>query len=169
MIFNFFRLWIIVVVSTLLTLAPAAGEGARIRHGEDSSFRTETLGVCWGNLRSPDSDVLKVVIRIRILDPEANPFGRFAVKAVHPFSGAVEWIAVPQPLSIQNDVWTPREDFKRLGGRQILFYRSATASESQTPDLVVDYLGIPDTTPEFSDPDQMERYFTIAFDRLREQ
>jgi hypothetical protein len=154
----------------LLFLAafPAAGvRGAtQILHGADSTFRNGALGICWGIVKAQDTGALQVVIRIRVLDADHNRFKSFAVKAFHPFSGAAEWIAARKPLQASNDILTPREDFKRLGGRQILFYTSASGPEDQAPDVIVEYLGIPDTSPQFSREDELEDYFRIAFDRL---
>jgi hypothetical protein len=164
---NYLRFLIIVIVfAVLIPISVSAGD-TRILHGADSSFRSNALGICWGILKSQTSDTLQVVIRIQILDSGSNSFRSFAVKAIHPFTGESEEIAARQPLRIHNDVITPREDFKRLGGRQVLFFQSTTGPEDQIPDLIVEYLGIPDTTPEFSDSDKLESYFTIAFERLQ--
>lgn len=154
----------------LLFLAafPAAGVRGetQVLHGADSTFRSDGLGICWGIVKAQDTGALQVVIRIRVLDADHHRFQSFAVKAFHPFSGAAEWIAVRRPLQATNDILTPREDFKRLGGRQILFYTSAGGPEDQAPDVIVEYLGIPDTSPQFTNRDDLEHYFDIAFDRL---
>ena len=144
----------------------AQGE-TRVLHGSDSSFRSEAIGICWAILKTPASDALQVVIRIQVMAPDANIFKSFAVKAVHPFTGAAEWMVGRRALEVRNDVLTPREEFKRLGGRQILFFQSASGPADQQPDMVVEYLGIPDTAPEFSNPGQLENYFAIAFGRLQ--
>ena len=159
-----------VIVAAMLFFAGSAGVvhgETRVLHGSDSSFRSEGIGICWALLKTPASDALQVVIRIRVMAPDANIFKSFAVKAVHPFTGAAEWIAGRRALEVRNDVLTPREEFKRLGGRRILFFKSASGPADQQPDMVVEYLGIPDTAPEFSDQGQLENYFTVAFDRLQ--
>jgi hypothetical protein len=159
---------LLIVAVLLLVLAPlgtASGE-TRMLPGADASFRNEGVGICWGILKGPQSDVLQVVTRIRVLDPGANPYRSFSVQAFHPFTGAVEGVAQRKPLATDNDVISPREDFKRLGGRRILFFQGASGPEDAPPDLVVEYLGIPDTAPEFADSGQLEDYFNIAFERL---
>ena len=138
----------------------------QILHGADSTFRSESLGICWAIVKSPDTGSLEVVIRIQVLDPAKNRFRSFAVKAFDPFTGTAEWIAVQKTLETTNDIRTPREDFKHLGGRQILFYASAIGPGDQPADLIVEYLGIPDTSPQFSSYNELEGYFGIAFDRL---
>jgi len=162
--------WMRFAAIALLTLAavPVAGVHGetQILHGADSTFRSESLGICWGIVKAPATGSLQVVIRIRVLDPAHNRFRSFAVKAFHPFTGADEWIEARKTLTATNDILTPREDFKRLGGRRILFFASAAGPEDQPPDLIVEYLGIPDTSPEFSSFDELEKYFKIAFDRL---
>jgi hypothetical protein len=156
------------LVLVLLALAPlgAASGETRVLPGADASFRSGALGICWGILKEPPGDALQVVTRIRVMAPEANPYTSFAVQAFHPFTGAVEWVARRQPLAADNDVISPREDFKRLGGRRVLFFQAAAGPEDAPPDLVVEYLGIPDTAPEFAAPGRLEDYFAIAFERL---
>lgn len=162
------RLQIAIFVLLVFAATPVAflyGE-TEVLHGADSTFRTEALGICWGIVKAPVADSLQVVTRIQVLDPEKNPFKSFAVKAFHPFTGAAEWIAARQPIETTHDIISPREDFKRLGGRQIHFYHSVAGPADQAPDMVVEYLGIPDTTPELSDTEGLERYFAVAFERL---
>ena len=163
---SWMRLAIVVFLSSAVLPAAAAHGATQILHGADSTFRSDALGICWGIVKVPDTGALEVVIRIRVLEPAQNRFKSFAVEAFHPFTGAAEWIVVRKPLEATNDIRTPREDFKRLGGRRIRFYTGATGPEDQAPDLIVEYLGIPDTSPEFSRFDELEHYFGIAFDRL---
>ena len=155
-----------VLLSFALLPAASVYSETQILHGADSTFRSESIGICWGIVKAPETGSLQVVIRIRVLDPAHNRFRSFAVKAFHPFTGAAEWIAVRKMLETTNDIHTPREDFKRLGGRKILFYASATGPGDQPADLIVEYLGIPDTSPQFSSFNELEGYFGIAFDRL---
>ena len=161
------RMRLAIVVFLSFAVLPAAVHGeTQILHGADSTFRSDALGICWGIVKVPGTGALEVVIRIRVLKPAQNRFKSFAVEAFHPFTGAAEWIADRKPLEATNDIRTPREDFKRLGGRRILFYTGATGPGDQAPDLIVEYLGIPDTSPEFARFDELEHYFGIAFDRL---
>jgi hypothetical protein len=53
-----------------------------------------------------------------------------------------------------------------MTGRRLLFFRQAAGAPDQAPDLVIYYMGVPDTTPEFADAGQMENYFELAFNRL---
>jgi hypothetical protein len=143
-------------------LASVAGCEIKEIHGADSSFRIGDIGICWGMLRgAPRSDV-QVVIRIRSLTDVEPPYSEYAVQAVHPFSRVTESAVPRRPLEKVNDVMAPREAFKNLTGRRILFYKPS-ASE---PDLAVYYMGIPDTTPELTDAAQLEQYFDLAFKRL---
>ena len=145
--------------------ATAAAEARKV-HGADSSFLEGPLGICWGMLRTRSGADPQVVIRIRVLDSNRNPYLSYAIQAVHPFSGAVEWIVEPQPLAKVNDAVSMREAFKNMGGRRLMFYEQAAAKADGQPDLVIYYIGIPDTTPEFQTADQLEDYFQMAFDRL---
>jgi len=165
---KYYRQRIAILALLVAFTLPAAllyGE-TEIVHGADSTFRTDTLGICWGIVKDATSGALQVVTRIQLLEQEKNSFRSFAVKAFHPFTETSEWIAPRQSLENTNDIISPREDFKRLGGRQIFFYENATGPENQPADLIVEYLGIPDTSPQFAGYDELEDYFGIAFDRL---
>lgn len=159
------RICLVLLIPVALAAA-AHGVETEIRHGADAAFRTESLGICWGIVPAAQGDALEVVTRIRVLDPGKNPFRSFAVKAVHPFTDAAEWITPRKPLEAVNDVVSMREAFKAMGGRQILFFKQAAGPAEQAPDLMVDYLGIPDTAPQMADWQALEAYFKIAFARL---
>lgn len=150
-----------------LAFAGAADGAPRTLPGADAAFRSEGLGICWALLKDPGADLLRVVTRIRVLEPGANAYRSFAVQAFHPFTGEVEWVARRQALADQNDVISLREDFKRLGGRRVFFFQVPAGPEDAPPDLVVEYLGIPDTAPELASQAELETYFTTAFERLR--
>jgi hypothetical protein len=135
-------------------------------HGADSSFRVDSLGIVWGVLRSAQGAPVQVIIRVRIMGDFPTPYAAFAVQAVQPLSGTAEWVAQRRPLTAVNDVVSPREAFKDMTGRRLLFFRQAAGAPDQAPDLVIYYMGVPDTTPEFADAGQMENYFEMAFKRL---
>jgi len=156
---------LVLVAAVALPAAVRAGD-TEVRHGADAAFRTASLGICWGIVPAAQTGALDVVTRIRVLDPGQNPFRSFAVKAVHPFTGAAEWITPRKPLETVNDVVSAREAFKAMGGRQLLFFKAASGPADQAPDLMVDYLGIPDTAPQLADRQALEAYFKIAFARL---
>jgi hypothetical protein len=134
-------------------------------HGADSSFRVDSLGIVWGVLRSVQGAPAQVIIRVRVLGDSPAPYTAYAVQAVQPLSGAIDWVVQRRPFAAANDVVSTREVFKDMTGRRLLFYRQAAVA----PDLVIYYMGVPDTTPEFDDAGQMEKYFKLAFDRLAQR
>jgi hypothetical protein len=147
-------------------LAPAAGQcETREIHGADSSFRTGAIGICWGMLRGAAGSDVQVVIRIRLLSEGGSAYSDYAVQAVHPLTQAAEWVVPRRSLEKVNTAAASRESFKNMAGRRIYFYRPS-ASE---PELAVYYMGIPDTTPELTDPAQLEQYFDLAFKRLAQR
>lgn len=147
-------------------LAPPSGRcETREIHGADSSFRSGPIGICWGMLRGASGSDVQVVIRIRVLSEEAPPYQDFAVEAVHPLTKAAEWAVPRRPLEKDNTAAATREAFKRLTGRRIHFYESSAAE----PQLVVYYMGVPDTAPELADAAQLEQYFDLAFKRLTQR
>ena len=154
------------LVVGLMSPETTAAEARKV-HGADSSFREGPLGICWGILRTRSGADPQVVIRIRIMDSDRNPYLSYAIQAVNPFSEAVNWIVEPKPLAEVNDAVSMREAFKNMGGRRLIFYERAAAKADEQPDLVIYYMGIPDTAPEFQAADQLEDYFQVAFDRLK--
>jgi hypothetical protein len=138
-------------------------------HGADSSFRVDFLGIVWGMLRGDQGAPVQVIIRVRVLGDSPAPYAAYAVQAVEPLSGATDWVARRRPLESVNDVVSPREVFKEMTGRRLLFYRQAAGASEPAPDLVIYYMGVPDTTPEFADAGQMEKYFELAFNRLAQR
>jgi hypothetical protein len=133
-------------------------------HGADSVFKAKDVGVIWAILKGADEAHSTVVIRIENLSAGKPVYQRFSVSAVHPFSGAEKRLVINEPFGEKNLVKSSRASFRDMPGRRIFLYK--TADDSQ-PDMVIYYMSIPDTAPEFLKPEQLDSYLDQTVERLK--
>ena len=135
--------------------------------GADAIFAARGIAVLWGVLRGPDEARTQVVLRIERLDPE-GPWRFASVEAVDPFTGQRELIRLA--LNLETDpvvtVGMPREGFVAKPSRRILLFRDARALQDGRPGLVISYVGIPDTAPEFLSREDLAEHFRRIRERL---
>ena len=136
---------------------PARGQGAPV-HGADSVFATADVTIVWGVLRASASAEAEVVIRIAA----APRFRAVSADAVDPFGGARRPVAAVRSLAGTVDIRRPRADFADFPRLEVHLYENAAAG---APALTVYYLGVPDTTPEFTAPPALLRYLEDAVAR----
>ena len=138
----------------VLLSAPLLAFGAMARqavaqtvvHGADQRFSAPTVRLAWAIERGATEATTTVVIRI------ANVAGSYAavrVDGIDPFSKARAVLVAGQPLATQLDVRIARSRFAEFPSTEIHLFASATAAGAP-PALTIFYLGVPDTTPEFT-------------------
>ena len=160
------RLAVIVRVALALACAawPAAPAGAQAPaatvHGGSSVFATADVAMVWAVLRAPNEDDTQVVIRIA-----APRFAALLVEGVDPFGGRRREVAPPQALTGTAEVRRRRADFAEYPRLEARLDPAPGASAPRP--LVVYYLGVPDTTPEFTSEDAMQRYLSEALAKAR--
>ena len=126
-------------------------------HGADSVFASPGLAIVWGILRAPTEEQTLVVTRVR------NPSGRYAylrVEGVDPFTQRRATIVDGTPLGAFADITSPRAGFADFPRREIHLYASEADWRARKPALTVYYLGVPDTTPEFTSERALAAYLT---------
>jgi len=124
-------------------------------HGADSVFAFPGIRIVWGVLRAPTEEETVVVTRI------SNPMARYAylrVEGVDPFTGRRTAVVEGAPLGGRADVKSPRADFADFPRREIHLYASEADWRARKPALTVYYLGVPDTTPEFTSEAALDAY-----------
>jgi len=146
-----------VIVLALLALPWLATSWAPAEavHGADSVFASPGIAIAWGVLRAPTEEQTLVVIRV------SNPAARFvylSVEGVDPFTGRRAPVIEGVPLGARADVTSPRASFADLPRREIHFYASEADWRARKPTLTVYYLGVPDTTPEFTSQAALDAY-----------
>lgn len=135
--------------------------------GADAIFAERGVAVFWGVVRGRDEASTQVVLRIERLDREA-PWRFARVEAVDPFSGQRELIRLA--LNLETDpvstVEMPREGFVAQPSRRILLFRDARALQDDRPGLIISYVSIPDTVPEFATRADLAEHFRRVRERL---
>jgi hypothetical protein len=128
-------------------------------HGGDSVFLSPGIGIAWGVLRAPTEEETVVVIRV------SNPMARYAylrVEGVNPFTGRRTAVVEGVPLGECADVKSPRAGFAGFPRREIHLYATEREWRARKPTLTVYYLGVPDTTPEFTSQAALDAYLAGA-------
>jgi hypothetical protein len=138
--------------------------GQKEFHGADSVFEKEGMTILWAILKGPIEEDSWVYIKI--LNSGKNPFERFSVQAVDPFSKEKEWIVRGEALQKENVVKNVRASFAEKTGRRVLFYKNERDVSKESPSMIVYYLSVPDTTPELLTEKEVENYFEKALRRL---
>lgn len=155
-------------VAALSALLPG---GARAQPdevpGADAIFAGRGVAIFWGVIRGPDEARTRVVLRIERVDPAA-PWRLFSVEAVDPFTKEREWVRLALDLEAGRAVTVEmsREGFLAKPSRRVLFYRDAAAVQAGRPGLVVTYVSVPDTVPEFPSRGALEEHFRRARERV---
>ncbi|HEY2967593.1 MAG TPA: hypothetical protein VGK75_04420 [Casimicrobiaceae bacterium] len=152
---------------TLATVAAApalAADPQREIHGMADAYAGQGVALAWGVLRGADEAGTLVVVRI-VADPDLYPI--VAANGSNPFSRRAQSLlpATPNPGSI--DVRTARAHFADFPRTELRFYESVAAAQSETPRLVVYFLGVPDTTPEFATEANLAAYLADRIARVR--
>jgi hypothetical protein len=133
----------------------AAGGAPREEHGSADVYAAPGVVLAWAVLRGASEASTSVVIRIAA-DPQVYPW--VAVAGIDPFTKAERPLQQGAQMAGTLDVRIPRSRFADLPRTEFRFYDTAAAAQSAAPVLTVFYLGIPDTTPEFSDKAGLDAY-----------
>lgn len=137
-------------------LASAAEPVAPVQmHGASDVFAAPGVTIAWGILRGATEDTTLVVVRIAV---DAKTFTHVAVDGVDPFTRERHPLLAVRPVAWMIEVKTPRARYADLPRSEVHLFRSAEALRSGAPALVVYYLSIPDTTPEFATAMALDAY-----------
>ena len=146
----------------LLVLTTAVAAQEREVHGADSVFVSATVSVAWAVLKAPVEQNSVVLMRI------VNTTRRYAfvgVEGVDPFTRRRAVIAEGRPLGGELGVRSARGSFEDYPRREIHLYTTEENWLARTSALTVYYLGVPDTTPEFTTESAALTYLAGAFKR----
>jgi hypothetical protein len=142
-------------------------QGKREYHGADSIFEKEGIIILWGILKGSTEETSWVYIKIIHKEGDSGSFQIFSVEAVDPFSNQKEWVVKGEAFKKENMVKSIRASFREKTARRVLFYEKAEDLLKENPAMIVYYLGVPDTSPEFMTEREIENYFEKAFSRLK--
>lgn len=164
------------VVCALVTLACGSGamgiigdavaaEPTREVHGSADNFAAPGVALAWGVLRGASEAETRVVIRIAT---DSAAFAAAAVVGGDPFSQREQTLLPATPTTTSVDVRVSRAHFADFPRTEIRLFGSANPAPTEAPKLVIFYLGVPDTAPEFSSAAALETYLAARIARARE-
>ena len=142
----------LIFVSSLFCSPVIAGEV----HGASDAFAGDGVVIDWGVLRGANEESTTVVLR---LAADARRYSRVEVAGIDPFTRAAKIRYPVTRLGAGLDVPLPRAGFADHPRTELRF--------AGPEELTVYYLGIPDTTPEFSTAAALEAHLASRMARLK--
>ncbi len=146
------RLLAIAIVVFAMAAARAADAPPREVHGMSDAFAAPGVALAWGVMRGTGDAPAVVDVRIAV-DPMTYP--RVAIVGRDPFSSR-ERVLATSPTAGLTDLRVPRTSFERYPRTEFRFFATAAPEPAETPKLIVYFLGVPDTTPEFANEARLD-------------
>lgn len=141
-----------------------AADGAPAVHGLADVFSAPGVVLAWGVLRAATETETLVVVRV-VADREA--FASVSATGIDPFTQGQRQLLPPTPTGAAVDLRVPRAHFADFPRTEISLYGPAGPAPDGAPKLVVYYLGVPDTTPEFASAAALDAYLAGRIARAR--
>jgi hypothetical protein len=158
---------VLLVCLTLACAIPAPAESAdppQEIHGMADAYAGQGVALAWAVLRGADEAATMVIVRVGA-DPSRYPF--VAATGRNPFSQRAEPLLRATPNTGSIDLRISRARFAELPRTELRFYGSTTAPAEDAPRLVIYFLGVPDTAPEFASESSLAAYLADRIARLR--
>jgi hypothetical protein len=156
------------IASALFAIAlnvPAFADAPGEVHGSGDAYAAPGVTLAWGILHAADESSTQVVIRVAA---DAQRYPLVSAVGKNPFGGQERVLLAATATADSLDVRVPRSQFADFPRTELRFYASgAAAAASQTPALIVYYLGVPDTTPELADERKLDAYLGDRIARAR--
>ena len=141
----------------------SAAEPAREMHGSADAFAADGVALAWAILRGVNEADTVAVVQV-VADAAAFPV--MTAAGSDPFSARVKSLVVTTPTPGRFALRVARVHFAEFPRTDFKFYGTTPATPSDTPTLVVFYLGVPDTTPEFSSEAALDSYLADRLARV---
>lgn len=151
--------YLLLGLSMSLAMNVRAQDAANRIHGADGVFVSSDVAIVWAVLKAPSSD--KASVWFRVVNT-AKKFAYVSVDGVDPFTKERKRVERGVALGADGRTQSDRDTFSDLPSREIHLYRTDADWRADKPALTIYYLGVPDTTPEFSTVDAMDRYFATV-------
>jgi hypothetical protein len=133
-------------------------------HGSGEAYAAPGVVLVWGIVPGADEASTRVVLRI-VADPKTYP--AVAAVARNPFSNAERALLPNTATAGPVELRVPRSQYADFPRTEVRLYESAASAQADAPSLVVFYLGVPDTTPEFTTEAALQSYFADRIARAR--
>jgi len=148
-----------------VAVAPApAADPQREIHGMADAYAGQGVALAWAVLRGADEAGTVVVVRI-VADRDLYPI--VGATGSNPFSQRTQSLLAATPNAGSVELRAARAQFADFPRTELRFYATAAAAQGDTPRLVVYFLGVPDTTPEFATEANLVAYFADRIARIR--
>jgi hypothetical protein len=125
-------------------------------HGASDTYAGEGVAIAWGVLRGASEESTFVVVRV---EADAKRYNRVEIAGVDPFTRDTKIRVPARALAGSLDLHLPRSGFADHPRTELRF--------SGAVPLVVYYLGIPDTTPEFVSAAALDMHLAVRLAQLR--
>lgn len=135
--------------------AAAAEAAPRAVHGSADIFAAAGVTLAWAVLRGATEAATLVVVRIAA---NREAFASASVVGIDPFTQREQALLPPTATAPGIDVRVPRAQFADFPRTEFRLFASASPAPNDAPKLVIYYLGVPDTTPEFASGTALETY-----------
>lgn len=142
-----------------------AADGPRELHGSADIFSAPGVALAWAVLRGATEATTEVVIRI---DADPGMFASLAVVGGDPFTKGERPILPLTSTAGGIDIRVPRAHFADFPRTELRLFASARPAPDAAPALVVFYLGVPDTAPEFPSATALEAYLVTRIAQARQ-
>ncbi len=154
-----------VLVALVLFAFPAVavGQGQEV-HGGNSVFSDPGVAIAWGILKGPVEDESRVILRIV---PVGGTYAYVSIDGVDPFTQKRQVILDGRALGGGLDVPSLRGSFADFPRREVHLFRTAADWQERRPAVTVYYLGVPDTTPEFTSESALLTYLTETLAKVQ--
>ena len=146
------------------TAPAAAADPQREIHGMADAYAGQGVALAWAILRGANEATTVVVVRI-VADPDLYPI--VGATGSNPFSQRTQPLLPATPNAGSVELRAARAQFADFPRTELRFYATAAAAQADTPRLVVYFLGVPDTTPEFATEANLAAYLADRIARIR--
>lgn len=147
----------------IVALLAGGAHAQTVVHGSADAYAAPGATMAWGIARGASEADAAVVVRV---ETDAT-YPWIAVAGIDPFTKSEAPLLDAKPVSGRLDVRIARARFADTPRTEWRFYASEAAARAGTPALVVYYLGVPDTTPEFADRAKLDAYLDQSLARAR--
>ena len=158
------RACIAALLCAVALCAPAFADAPTEVHGVGDAYAAPGVALAWGIVRGADEVSTQVVVRV-IADPQI--YATVAAIGRNPFSDAQRSLLTATPTTGAVDMRVPRAQYADFPRTELRFYRAGAAPKADAPALIVFYLGVPDTTPEFATEANLNAYLADRIARAR--
>lgn len=142
--------------------ASAQNPAATEVHGVGDTYAGAGIAIAWGILRGASESATLVVLRVAA---DRGKYKTVEVVGRNPFSKGERKLLDTQPISGRLEVRIPRASFADFPRTELRFAADSPASTARA--VIVYYLGVPDTTPEFANEAGLDAYLTDRIERTR--